>query len=510
MALIEHDLGVGLAPDVSIIGGVVYVAWGTTEAVRVISIDRDGKVLHVRIVPHGFFNSFPITRGGPWLVYKGIKYGKFIPVATPVVGGDVLTVDDGKVDGNWGIIVNPELSVMAWQTAPNYDVTVVRLPSLELVGVLSAAGAPDGMDSLGFNGIVTNRNDIIDIAPDVGGYVQRADDMRVGQYGYGVGIKFDDEIETRWLWGGTTTSDPRCANEGDLYAVCAWGNTVRVAIGTREDFIKLRKVPGDEPEPPPPPPPPPPPQETSMQLPKPIYDTWVQVAEKFAHLHRGTDADRALATRYGVQTIRFRHKGGEGPLDGSRYVHKTEHGNMGSPSKDAIGYVDPDWGPVQHGRLSKMHMFDMIAGGARTTNKYPISSHNFEPGEHHNPDAYIILDWPEGDAYDWLAGEPGPVDPGQPPDPGKPADSMTIDLRPFLKPLLEKIESLKKIQEEQAALIRKLLEQQPGSVQLPKFIYLKSTENNKFLSARVDLQGDPVKAVGEGQGPYERFEFIPE
>ena len=166
-----------------------------------------------------------------------------------------------------------------------------------------------------------------------------------------------------------------------------------------------------------------------MDLPRPIYDTWKAVADKFKALHQGTDDERRLATRRGVQTIRARHRGGAGVLDGSRYCAKTEHSNLEAQSKDALAFV-PD-GPVEHGRLATMFMFDMINGSSRETNPFPVGAHNHEESPP-NPDAFILLGpWPEGDAFDWLAGTPVRDTAGDTRPPVTPA----VDLTPVLERL---------------------------------------------------------------------------
>jgi hypothetical protein len=134
-----------------------------------------------------------------------------------------------------------------------------------------------------------------------------------------------------------------------------------------------------------------------MELPRPIYDTWKAVADKFIELHKGSDDDRREATKRGTATIRARHKG-TGELDGRRYVCKTEHASIGWPSmsKDALAFV-PE-GPVIQGLDATMHMFDMVNGGSRQTYGFPIHSHNHDPGEKYNPTGIILI--PE--AKDWL------------------------------------------------------------------------------------------------------------
>src|SRR5688572_4797609 len=171
----------------------------------------------------------------------------------------------------------------------------------------------------------------------------------------------------------------------------------------------------------------------TMDLPRPIYDTWKAVADKFKTLHQGDDDARRLATRRGVQTIRARHRGGVGVLDGSRYCCKTEHASLQAQSKDALAFV-PE-GLMEHGRHATMFMFDMIHGGSRETNAFPVGAHNHEASPP-NPDAFILLGpWPEGDAFDWLAGDP--VTPTTPtlPGPQTPPPAAPVDLTPVLERL---------------------------------------------------------------------------
>ena len=167
-----------------------------------------------------------------------------------------------------------------------------------------------------------------------------------------------------------------------------------------------------------------------MDLPRPIYDTWKAVADKFKTLHQGDDDARRLATRRGVQTIRARHRGGVGVLDGSRYCCKTEHASLQAQSKDALAFV-PE-GLMEHGRHATMFMFDMIHGGSRETNAFPVGAHNHEASPP-NPDAFILLGpWPEGDAFDWLAGDP--VTPTTPTLPGPQTPPPAVEAVPAVQP----------------------------------------------------------------------------
>lgn len=176
------------------------------------------------------------------------------------------------------------------------------------------------------------------------------------------------------------------------------------------------------------PPPPPPPKGTTMQLPRPIYDTYKAVADKFHSLHASqNDDDRREGNKRCVQTIRAKHHG-SGDLDGSRYVCKTEHSNgWAAASKDTVGYVESPL-PPQNGRESRMFMFDMVNGSSRAVNGYPIVADN-HGGSEPNDTAYVLIP----DAFDWLADEPVPVDPEDPPvDPDKPPVVIDNDTKALL------------------------------------------------------------------------------
>jgi len=186
------------------------------------------------------------------------------------------------------------------------------------------------------------------------------------------------------------------------------------------------------PTPPPPPPPPPDPDEPeptamTMEMPREIYETWKAVADRFRTLHDGSDDDRREATARGVATIRARHRG-TGPLDGRRWVWKTEHSNLSSPSKDTIAFV-PD-GPITEGRLAPMFMFDMISGSTRETNPHPIVAHNQEDG---NEEAYILVVEP----HDWLADTDMPDEPDTPDEPETPSPTPAPDVAALKRDIAE-------------------------------------------------------------------------
>jgi hypothetical protein len=295
---------------------------------------------------------------------------------------------------------------VAWQTAPDYRIFMGELGPSHGVHLMGLFGAPTGLDRIASDFSIVLRDQILNEAPDIGGLVQRAWDLRVGQYGYGVGVRLDSWHETRWLWGGTEAADPRIAGTMDAgtFAITAWGGLgVRLAILGRHELSSLPRVPsGDTPPPPPvdPPIPPPDPEPDpgvqTMMLPADVHATFVAVVEKYPHT--GGDDDRRAAMEKAVQTIRARH--------GQRYVWKTEHANLTAPSKDALGCVPESEGEIRHGKRMKVFIWDMINGSTRE----PQEAHESEPLR----SAYVLTPEPK----DWLTGaEPQPEPEPSQPDP---------------------------------------------------------------------------------------------
>lgn len=230
------------------------------------------------------------------------------------------------------------------------------------------------------------------------------------------GVRWRNGQERGTLWREHVALNGRCDVKGSVIGIVSGGGggDVRVFLGSLHELRALSVEP-------PPVIDPPPPEKPKMEMPREIRETYEKVATKFIALHRGTDRERAEANKRGVQTIRARHKG-TGPLDGSRYVCKSEH-NTGwdAASKDATGYVAPEFGKPVHGREMDMFMFDMISGTSRTVNAHPITSDNREKN---NPTAYVLI--PED--KDWLE-EDGPVDPPDPVDPGDTDTPIAHDVK---------------------------------------------------------------------------------
>ena len=175
----------------------------------------------------------------------------------------------------------------------------------------------------------------------------------------------------------------RFEREGDQLAVAIVKQAERRAVLHWLTVADIPLLPMPDVDPPPPP-------EKKMRLPDDVHATFVAMVQKFPH--DGTDDDRRAAMRKAVQTIRARH--------GLRYVWKTEHADLSSPSKDGMGYA-PE-GDVVNGQLVRMFIWDMING----TTHQPNAAGDSEPLR----EAYALTPEPK----DWLTGEDPPPPP--PPD----------------------------------------------------------------------------------------------
>lgn len=175
-----------------------------------------------------------------------------------------------------------------------------------------------------------------------------------------------------------------------------------------------------------------------MEMPQQVYDTFLAVQEKFPELRRGDDEQRREGMRRGIATVNARVKG-EGALDGARWVHKTEHSNLSSHSKDALGFVPHDQGPLRHGEKQRMHLWDMVEGASR--NVFPRGdSHEFR-------EAFVIAVAP----HDWLAAaggqQPGG---GEEPDRKDPGGSGAVEaIAPLLLRTIELLEEIRAGQQSQ-------------------------------------------------------------
>lgn len=186
--------------------------------------------------------------------------------------------------------------------------------------------------------------------------------------------------------------------DGDLFAFAFREDGVGVHLGifTRQQLLAEPIVSTPPPPPDEPPIDPPPQPESRMKLPADVHSTFTACVQKFPH--DGDDDQRREAMKKAVQTIRSRH--------GLRYVWKSEHSNLSSPSKDGMGFVPLEEGAIHEGERRRMFIWDMING----TTRQPNEAGESEPIR----EAYVLTPEPK----DWLAGTNPPPDvPPQPPSP---------------------------------------------------------------------------------------------
>lgn len=228
----------------------------------------------------------------------------------------------------------------------------------------------------------------------------------------GVCVWSPDDTLVRLLEDGAYR-DVRVRRTGDVFLILAVNYPqwyTRIWRATLHDLRTLPLVvvaPPSDPGPTPDPIPIPEPTMDDKVLDKTAYDIYAAVAAKFIDMHKSPDDDvRREANKRSVATVRARLGSA-----GARYVCKSQH-NTGwaAQSKDTLAEVVNVADAVE-GREVPMWMYDMINGGSRQVNGYPIQSENFTRVPP-NPKAFVLI--PE--SKDWLAGE-------VPPDTPPPADS---------------------------------------------------------------------------------------
>lgn len=231
------NLGVGLAPDVYVTDGHVYVAYGqqTPTALILVLLDNTGHELSRKTIPSGFFNSFP-RFGGPWLAFKrgDPTYG---PAMINVVNGHVQTWP-GVAAGNYGLAVNPFEGLVAYQNG-SYPIWFGDFGGG--AGDSGLQGAPDGLDTLVSRAQVTLRKDTRTSVPGID-YPVNAADLTVGEWytsPYGLGVILQGDA-LRVALEGQDCPTPRCATDGTTYALVTGGPSgVRLWLGSRADVQAL-------------------------------------------------------------------------------------------------------------------------------------------------------------------------------------------------------------------------------------------------------------------------------
>jgi hypothetical protein len=240
-------LGAGVAPDVTLVNGLVYVAYGTQNpmALVLVVLSINGVEVERLTLPNGFDQSFP-RFSGPWLVYRQDEAHDFAATAMHVVTKKVWAYR--PAGGTFGLTVNANLNLMAyeWRTTGPWRIYLSHLVTGETTGT-AMEGAPDGLDRLLAPNDVTLRKDT---RGDVEGiwYPVDAGALTVGELrdepsrpNGGIGVR---------LWGDAlrvalpaqNTPNPRCAAAGGVYAIVCWGDTVRLLLASEAELRALPPV----------------------------------------------------------------------------------------------------------------------------------------------------------------------------------------------------------------------------------------------------------------------------
>lgn len=235
------NFGPGLAPAVTIVDGLVYVAFGVQpDALVVVVLTTAGTIVRREIHPDGFFNAWP-RFSGPWIVYK--RNHDWRPTAMHVQTGQRWTYP-GQADGNFGVVVNAAFNLVAYQWTNTYDIYLGSLLDGDDAPT-SMHGAPDGLDALVDPSHVTLRKDTRESVPGML-YPARAGDLIVGERpDAGIAVQLEGD-ERRVALAGQDTPTPSCAAawllpSGDaFYAIVTGGREgVRLLLGSRADLLAL-------------------------------------------------------------------------------------------------------------------------------------------------------------------------------------------------------------------------------------------------------------------------------
>jgi len=166
--MIPRLLGPGVAPDVTIVGGFVYVAIGRQHpmALELITLTREGQEMARRIMSGGFDQSFP-RFSGPWLVYRQDEAHGFVATAYHVQTGQTWTY--GPAGGTFGLTVNAALGLIAYEWREPGAPWRIKFGNL-LTGQSwhsAILGAPDGLDQIIDSWQVTLRKDTRGSVPGI-------------------------------------------------------------------------------------------------------------------------------------------------------------------------------------------------------------------------------------------------------------------------------------------------------------------------------------------------------
>lgn len=251
--MIARALGPGIAPDVTIVDGLCYVAFGTQSpmALQLVTLTRDGQVISTRTLPHGFDQSFP-RFSGAWLVYRQDEAHGFRAVARHLQTGQTWPYT--AAGGTFGLTVHAALELCAYEWKTPDTPWLVWFGDLQtgLARQSNLQGAPDGIDQIISPNSVTLRKDT---RGDVAGiwYPVRAGNLTVGELrdspdrpNGGIGVQLAGDV-LRVALPAQNTPNPRCAAAGDTYAIVCWGQTVQLLLASESALRALPpagRVPG--------------------------------------------------------------------------------------------------------------------------------------------------------------------------------------------------------------------------------------------------------------------------
>lgn len=239
-------LGPGIAPDVTIVNGWIYVAFGTTpDALQLVTLTREGRVVSARPLPHGFDQSFP-RFSGAWLVYRQDEAHGYVATAYNILTGQTWTY--GPAGATFGLTVSAALGLMAYEWKTPSTPWQISFGGLQDGARLETEieGAPDGLDQILSHAAVTLRKDTRGDVPGLWSPV-RAGALTVGELrddptrpNGGIGVQLPDDA-LRVALAATNTPDPRCATDGTVYAIVCW-NPVRLLLATKAELRALPAV----------------------------------------------------------------------------------------------------------------------------------------------------------------------------------------------------------------------------------------------------------------------------
>jgi hypothetical protein len=214
-----------VAPDVAILNGQVHLVSGPSPWTWR-TFDAAGTEQRTRTQSLGYY---PKTNGHVSVAHDGVRY-LYWPL-----DGEPAVNPAAKPWGNNPTGLSP-LGVRAWQAYP--DVVVV---AGEDVRHDTNAARPTGLWEVHDDGTYVRMDDANRSEPWAGGYVYHAPGGRlvVAESGERGIVGELDGVRVH-LWPGQDTKWPRASVEGDLVAICSWGDpgpATRLWVGTVAELL---------------------------------------------------------------------------------------------------------------------------------------------------------------------------------------------------------------------------------------------------------------------------------